>query len=266
MTSRPIHDADDFEQLTASLTAAVRDHPALSGLVFLGSSSQEAAARRDEWSDHDFFAIANPGSASEARRSLDWLPRQEHLVLTAREGGIGFVALYADGHVLEFAVGEASELQGALAEEATVAVDDDHRATQRLIADAQSRVIEMPAPDPLNDARLVLVKLLIGTGRVRRGETINGGHFIRQWAVKHLIAAVRARSALADGSRAAPIEPTRRFETDFPDIAADIEAAIARPAEAAAVRLFEVTRRVLEPGWDDFPSSAADAVARRLGW
>ncbi len=265
MTVSVSTDSDDFERMTVALTAAVREHPALAGLAVLGSGAHDAAARRDEWSDHDFFAIAAPGAAAVARRDLDWLPEQERLVLTAREGEIGFVAVYDDGHVFEFAVAEPGELAGALAEEATVTVDDGEGSVARLIAESQARAAGLPATDALNDTRLVLVKLLIGTGRVRRGETINGGQFIRQWAVKHLVVALRAR-ALAEGAEPAGIEPTRRFEVAFPEVAADIEAAIAQPAERAAQSLFELTRRVLEPGWDEFPSAAADAIARRLGW
>ncbi|UYN82941.1 MAG: hypothetical protein KIT89_09505 [Microcella sp.] len=257
--------SDDFERMTAALTAAVREHPALTGLVFLGSSSHAAASRRDEWSDHDFFALAAPGAGAAARRDLDWLPDRERLVLTAREGEIGFVAVYDHGHVLEFALAEPGELAGALAEEATVAVDDDEGSTARLIAQSQARAASLPTGDALNDTRLVLVKLLIGTGRLRRGETINGGQFIRQWAVKHLVLALRAR-AQEQGGEPAGLEPTRRFEATFPEIAADIEAAIAQPAERAAKSLFELTRRELEPEWNEFPTEAADAIARRLGW
>lgn len=258
--------SDDFERLSAALTAAVREHPALAGLALLGSASHDAASRRDEWSDHDFFTIAASGAAADARRSLDWLPDQERLVLTAREGEIGFVAVYDDGHVFEFAVAEPSELAGALAEEATVVVDDAGGSTARLIAESQARAAALPASDALTDTRLVLVKLLIGTGRLRRGETINGGQFIRQWAVKHLVLALRARAQIVDGAEPAGVEPTRRLEGAFPEIAADIEAAIAQPAERAAKSLFELTRQVLEPGWDEFPSAAADVIARRLGW
>lgn len=269
-TSLPNY-SDDFERLTACLTTAVREHPALIGLALLGSGSRDAAARRDEWSDHDFFAIAAPGAAVVARHDLAWLPDHEHLVLTAREGDIGFVAVYGDGHVLEFAVAEPAELAGALAEEATVAVDDGEGSVARLIAESRSRVDALPATDALNDTRLVLVKLLIGTGRLRRGETINGGQFIRQWAVKHLVLALRARAHAGVGgslvgAKPAGVEPTRRFEEAFSEIAADIEAAISQPAERAAKSLFELTRRVLEPGWNEFPSEAADAIARRLGW
>ena len=38
------------------------------------------------------------------------------------------------------------------------------------------------------------------------------------------------------------------------------------PIEECAYELYRITRQVLEPGWEDFPSRAADAVARRLGW
>ncbi len=264
-SSLPSH-ADDFERMTAALTTAVRGHPALVGLALLGSSSNDAASRRDEWSDHDFFAIAGSGAAAIARQDLAWLPDQERLVLTAREGDLGFVAVYADGHVLEFAVAEPTELAGALAEEATVTVDDADGSVARVIAESQSRAARVPVTDVLDDAQLVLVKLLIGTGRLRRGETINGGQFIRQWAVKHLVQALRARAVDRGLAKAAGIDSTRRFEADFPEVAADIEAAIAQPAERAAKSLFDLTRRVLEPGWEDFPTAAADAIARRLGW
>lgn len=263
---RAAFDSAGFQRLTDALASAVSDHTALSGLVFLGSSSDDAAARRDEWSDHDFFALAAPGAGAATRHDLEWLPDRERLVLTAREGEIGFVAVYDDGHVLEFAVAEPGELAGALAEEATVTVDDDEGSTARLIAQAQARAASLPAGDALNDTRLVLVKLLIGTGRLRRGETINGGQFIRQWAVKHLVLALRARARQVSGAGGAGVEPTRRFDAEFAEIAASIEAAIAQPAERAAKSLFELTRRELEPGWDEFPAEAADAVARRLGW
>ena len=82
--------------------------------MLLGSASDDAAARRDEWSDHDFFALIEAGRGPEVRPDLDWLPDPERIVLTAREGEIGFVAVYDDGHVFEFAFSEAGELDGSL--------------------------------------------------------------------------------------------------------------------------------------------------------
>ncbi len=187
-------------------------------------------------------------------------------MLTAREGEIGFVAVYDDGHVLEFALSEVDELGGAVAGDATVVVDDDDGSTAALIERARAQAARADTFDPANDARLVLVKLLIGVGRVRRGEVLNGGQFVRIWAVQHLVRAIRGRFAAASSDLRDTIDPVRRFERDFPQWSARIAAALDRPVEDAARELFSLTREILEPEWDEFPSRAADAVAQRLGW
>ncbi|WP_127473020.1 hypothetical protein [Microbacterium sulfonylureivorans] len=255
-----------FEALSAGLAQGVRDTDGLIGLVLLGSASDEASHRRDEWSDHDFFAITEAGRGPELRPDLSWLPDQEHLALIGREGEIGFAAVYDDGHVFEFAFSDAAELSGAIAREATVVVDDEAGTTAQLLAESRARAESGDRFDPENDVRLMLVKLLIGTGSVRRGEVLNGGMFIRQWAVQLLVRAIRGRFAEASTSLRDTIDPMRRFERDFPGWSGRIAAAVERPAEDAAHALFDLTREILEPGWDAFPTRAADAIAARLGW
>ena len=255
-----------FDALSEGLARGVLERDGLFGLVLLGSASAQAAGRRDEWSDHDFFALIEPGRGAEVRPDLSWLPERERLVLTAREGEIGFVAVYDDGHVFEFALAETDELVGAVAGDATVVLDDDGSSVATLIAGARERAAASDLFDPGNDTRLVLVKLLIGVGRVRRGEVLGGGEFIRQWAVKHLVRALRGRHSDRSTIQRDAIDPVRRFEKDFPEAAARISSALAQEPEAAARALFGITRDVLEPGWDDFPTAAADAVADRLGW
>ena len=255
-----------FDELSAGLASGVREREGLIGLVLLGSASEEAAHRRDEWSDHDFFALTEAGKGHEIRPDLSWLPDQERIVLTAREGEIGFAAVYDDGHVFEFAFSEASELAGALAGDATVVVDDAAGTTARLLAESRERAAAGDRFDPANDVRLVLVKLLIGVGRVRRGEVLNGNAFIRQWAVQLLVRAIRGRFAEASTTLRDTIDPMRRFERDFPEWGARIAGALDLPIEECARELYELTRGILEPGWDEFPTRAADAVARRLDW
>jgi hypothetical protein len=255
-----------FEALSAGLAHGVRQRDGLSGLVLLGSASEAGSVRRDEWSDHDFFAIVEAGRGNELRPDLDWLPDPERLVLTAREGDIGFVAVYDDGHVFEFAFSEAAELAGSLAGDATVLVDDDAETTATLIAQARDRADAGDRFDPENDTKLVLVKLLIGTGRARRGEVLGGGQFVRSWAVQCLVRAIRGRFADRSTTLRDTIDPLRRFERDFPEWAQRIAAALEGPVEDAAQSLFLIAREILEPGWDEFPSRAADAVAMRLGW
>lgn len=254
-----------FSNYTRELAKCVAARDGLSGLVLLGSAADSAEHRRDEWSDHDFFAIAAAGRGQGIRDRLDWLPFPERIVLTAREGEIGFVAVYDDGHVFEFAAAEASELSGAIANDASVVLDDDEGTTAALIAQSRARAEASDRFDPENDARLVLVKLLIGVGRVRRGEVLAGGQFIRTWAVNHVVRALRGRRRSASYARDA-IDPLRRLEADEPVAAARIAAALDQPLERAARDLFALTRELLEPGWEGFPSEAADAVAHRLGW
>ncbi|WP_442576810.1 hypothetical protein ACSBPH_06680 [Microbacterium sp. F51-2R] len=254
-----------FDTLSAGLADAVRAHPDFAGIVLLGSASEDAADRRDEWSDHDFFAITREGRGPVVRPDLSWLPEQESIVLTAREGELGFVAVYDDGHVFEFAFSDASELAGALAGAATVMVDDEERTVARLLAESRARAAAADAFDPANDARLVLVKLLIGVGRARRGEVVNASDFVRGWAVRLLVRVVRGRHPGGSTSARDTIDATRRFEKDFPDWARRIEQALAQPVEEAARDLFDLLCE-LAPGWPEFPTRGADAVAERLGW
>jgi hypothetical protein len=258
--------SDRFAALSSGLADGVRARDGLIGLVLLGSASDEAAHRRDEWSDHDFFAIIEAGRGRDIRPDLSWLPDSDRLVLTAREGEIGFVAVYDDGHVFEFALSEAEELAESVAGDATVVVDDERGTTATLVRRARKRAAAADRFDPVNDARLVLVKLLLGVGRARRGETLNAGQFVRSAAVQHLVRAIRGRFGDRSTNRRDTIDPLRRFELDFPEWGAAIAQALEGPVEPAAQALFALTRDVLEPGWDDFPSRAADAVAGRLGW
>lgn len=255
-----------FAALSDGLAEGVRRRRELIGLVLLGSASDAGSARRDEWSDHDFFALIESGRGAEIRPDLSWLPDQDRLVLTAREGDIGFVAVHDDGHVLEFAFSEAGELEGSLAGDATVVVDDDAGTTATLVAQARARAEAADRFDPENDTKLVLVKLLIGVGRARRGEVLNASQFVRTWAVQCLVRAIRGRFADHSTTLRDTIDPARRFEQDFPEWGARIGAALEGSVEQAARSLFDLTRQILEPGWDAFPTRAADAVAGRLGW
>jgi hypothetical protein len=257
---------ESFEGLSAGLSDGVRARDGLFGLVLLGSASEDGAERRDEWSDHDFFALIEPGRGGEIRPDLSWLPARERIVLTAREGEIGFVAVYDDGHVFEFALSEVAELAGAVAGDATVVLDDEAGSVAGLIESARTKAAASDRFDPENDARLVLVKLLIGVGRIRRGELLNGGHLVRTWAVQHLIRAIRGRFSDRSTTLRDTIDPVRRFERDFPEWGVRIAELLDHPAEDAAYGLFRFAREVLEPGWSGFPSCAADAVADRLGW
>lgn len=247
-----MHDVSAFQALTDEVATRFLASRGARGLVFVGSAAD--AARRDRWSDHDFLAMVDDGPA--ARSHVDWLPDPERLLFVAREGELGFSALYDDGHLLEFAVGSSEELGDVAITEPFLAFGGDE---YRALLGERAGVSSSALPDAANETSLAYVKLLVGFGRARRGERIVAGQFVRCWAIRHLLAAARVRlpTAAVDVD---PLEPARRFDAHHPEFAARLDAELAAPVEIAALGVARLARDVLEPGWDEFPSRAADVV------
>jgi len=243
-------DADAF---VAELLDRCRGLEGVTTVAVFGSTASDGASRRDEWSDVDFAVFAAPDH--EARVSAEWefLPRPEGIVLAAREHDSGGVVLYADGTLAEFGAGRPWDVSDPTCE---------------VLLGGQD-LVRVPPPSPMspeNAVRLFLAKLLIGVGRVRRGEVLAGGEHIRSHALAALAVALRARHPHRVSADENPFDPLRRFETVHPELGARLVDAITQPAEASARTLFDLARAELEPGWADFPSPAADRVATRLGW
>lgn len=262
----------DFDTYTDLLRDAAQRVPGVRSLVLLGSASEEARARRDEWSDHDFYAVLEPDSQDEVRERLDLLPLREHVVLVAAEGTLGFAVLWDDGHLFEFGIGTLEEL-GTVGVDSAQVLLDPHGDGVRLVDEARLRRAEALPPRAEDAVGLALVKLLIGYGRARRGEVLSASAFVRGHAVPHLCAAVRLRRAAVAASssdagpqadRSDPFDPLRRFEHDHPAIASAIAEAMMLSVDEAARALVRLLRTELEPGWPEFPTAAADVVERGI--
>lgn len=251
-----------FSTYTAELAAKARAVDGVRGVVLLGSSSDAGAARRDEWSDHDFYVVLSPGLEQKLRSELPFLPMQDRVVLIAREGGDGGAALYDDGHLLEFGAGTTAEFPSAKFDRHQLLFGDPE--VTEWAAEAVQRAAEFGPESAVDAAGLTLVKLLIGYGRATRGELISASAFVRGHAVTYLTLAIRQRIApVSHGADA--FDPLRRFEVDYPKIATRIVAALDAPVLDAARQLLTLLRGELEPGWAEFPTEAADIVSSRLG-
>lgn len=241
----------DLEPRIAALRDACARTPGVTSLIMFGSASRAAAHRRDAWSDLDFNVFLDPERADQLRLSWDFLPEPQRLVLTAREGESGGVAIYDDGLVAEFGAGRAWIVRDP---DRDVLIDGGDIVTAE----------PPPLPDPRDQVGLFLVKLLIGVGRVRRGERIAGGAHIRTYAVTPLAEALRQR--LAPQAPRSPFDPLRRLESALPDVATRLADLLDDDAESCAHGLFALARAELEPGWGEFPARAFDVVGRELGW
>ena len=241
-------DLDDYRR---SLVRAAAADSGITSLVFFGSAARSGAARRDEWSDLDFNIFFTPEADRRHRDAWPFLPEPERIVLRAREGADGGVVIYDDGVLLEFGAGQPWP------------ISDPERDTA---LDGGDLILAPPPqpPRPDNAVRLFLAKLFIGVGRYRRGEHIAAHAHVRAHALAQLCWVLRLR--LAPDRPGSPYDPTRRFERALPDLAGEIGSLLDGDLEVCARGLFDVARRELEPGWHEFPSAAADTIARRLGW
>jgi hypothetical protein len=254
----------DFDAYTAELVERCRSTAGVMGLILVGSTTDERSAARDSWSDHDFYVVLADGSQEVLRRELPFLPFRDDVVTVARDGLIGASVLYSDGHILEFAAATESELgQFPLGHHQVVY---GSISIERLVREAVDRGASRAGLDPADEASLALIKLLIGVGRARRGELINGGSFVRTYVIGHVAAAIVHHLPVELAPARDGLDVVRRFEEAYPSISRPLGLALDEPLERAARSVFSLMRTVLEPGWDAFPSAAADVVARELGW
>ena len=207
----------EFDKYTDELIANVRSTDGVLGLILVGSTTSERSSARDRWSDHDFYAVLSEGEEQRLREQLPFLPFRNDVATIAHDGAIGVSVLYRDGHLLEFAAATAAKLnQFRLGDHEIVhGAKDIHL----LVASAVHRGrVEKPlvAADQVS---LALIKLMVGVGRARRGELVNGGSFVRTYAIGHLAAAVLARIPYEIAPTRDGLDPERRFEECYPSTA-----------------------------------------------
>lgn len=232
----------DYDRFTAELAERAEDDDRITGLVVLGSTAGERR-QPDEWSDHDFFVIAEPGRAAELRADRTWLPDHERIVVHFRETEHGRSAVYDDGHLAEFAVFEPGEVRTAKINARRVLVgDDDLVAELDEVAEA-SDVRDVAAEDRFG---MFVVQVAVGVGRFARGEELSANALVRGWAVLSLLALV-AELVPPTEDVGDLLDPHRRAERTHPAIAARISAALPRPVPELAGVLVDIAEQELEP-------------------
>lgn len=244
-----------FDRFLAALAATAESSADVIGLAGFGSTA--ARHRVDEWSDHDFAWITTPGAQDRYRHDLSWLPEHENIADSVVEHHGGVTVIYDDGHVLEFGIAGLEDFRGWAGNSIEVLVDKGG------VAEVVAAILSAPAPagqpSAERSASLVLTQLLIGVGRLRRGEVLSAGRSIREEAVDHLLSAVALHG---DRTLLDSLDPRRRFELVHPALAARIAEASAHTPELAARELLTIAEEHLP----ELSARGVSAVRRRLGW
>jgi hypothetical protein len=257
---------EEFLQFEDQLTQNLQEQPAVLGLIFLGSAADHS--RIDQWSDHDFFVVTVNGRAEELRQNLNWLPNHSEIAMSPRETAHGLKVVYENGHVLEFAVFEDSELEIASANSYLVTLDKSGTIKSRMskIAEKTTVGLENSKFYPDSTYELLLCQLLIGVGRARRGENLIANEHIRSWAVTALVKLLRHwQEPMQDSIHLTDsLNPLRRFEKQYPDFGRAIQEALALDTEDSAKAIMQI---VLTSGYlSDKQKEQAKVISKKLNW
>lgn len=243
---------------TERIAAACADDPRISGLVLFGSTAD--TTRVDEWSDHDFAVIAAPEHVEALRADLSFLRDADRPLAVVREHHDGFKAVTADGRPMEFAVTDLDGLLGFEANDWAVRIGDEAlRARMHGIAARPRRPIDVTGA-----ATAVIVAILIGVGRYRRGERVSASTSVRGFAGEHLASLIGACLRPAE-DRHDDLDPHRRIEFSHPVAGGRLADLLDEPLEACARGMLDLLEHALAPSIPDFPSAALEAVRARIG-
>lgn len=252
-----------YRRYTQQLTAALHARPGVLGLVALGSMAEQGELP-DEYSDHDFFVVVEPWLAEELRGSSEWLPAPDRIRLRFRETPHGVKALYDDGHLIELAVFTLEELSLARVNRHRVLFDHADVEARMVRVERETRArIEAEAPSDEWLVGQMLTDALVGALRAARGETLAGSERVTQ-ATRWFLRLVDRHRANERSDRRDSLDVLRRVEWVYPELGAELAAALLRPPPVRALLLLDLAERELAGPVPSFPTDALRVVRDRL--
>jgi hypothetical protein len=254
----------EYRAYSEALTETLAQDPRVTGLVALGSMAEQDYVP-DQWSDHDFFVITEPGAQEAFRSDLSWLPDRPRIAFGLREDAHALRVVYDTGHIVELVVFDANELNDAYANRYRVLIDrGDVTARMAAVAARTAEGARQGADSDQLNLGMFLVNLLVGAGRYYRGERLSGHTYVKVYAQDHLLRLVGKYVPAARRSLLDNLAPSRRFEQVYPELGAELDAIALLPAPAAAARLLDLAEAALREHMPGFPAGHVAVVRRFL--
>jgi hypothetical protein len=236
-----------FDAYTRRLVDWARSRGDVLGVVALGSTAATTHPP-DRYSDHDVFVVTVDGAARALRDDVGWLPDAERIALCHADTEHGRGVVYDDGHLVELAVFDLSELHVVRVNAFRVLYDAGDIA-ERLAGLAASTTAWAGEIDPDGSARFAafVEQVIVGVSRHARGELLSANERIRGQALTHLLGLIRdfvpaERPAAADN-----LDPHRRFEQTHPALGRRLCDALGSPLGDLAGLLVEIAERYVAP-------------------
>ncbi len=235
-----------YRDLLDRVVAWARDEPRVVGLVAVGSTAG-VARRPDPWSDHDLLVVTRDGAAAGLLADVSWLPGSERIVLARRSTEEARCVVYDDGHLVEVAVFDDSQLLHLDMDTQRVLLDGTGTLAGRLGAMDQRTRTALAAADPAGTERFhrFVVELVVGLSRSARGEHFSAHHRVRGQALADLLALVADFVPAERPARLDGLDPHRRFELAYPARARELGAALQAPLVGTAETMLDLAERDL---------------------
>lgn len=175
-------DPVQYQQYTTRLQASLESRSDIQALVVLGS----AATGPDQWSDHDFFVITDPGCQEKYRQDLSWIPGKP--LFFFRDTAHGLKVFIEPDHLLDFAVFDPGEI--FLSQVTAYAVVFDKTGVCRGFPEIQQMTVlrsqTQQAPLEVQWGRL-LFQLFTAFQRNQRGEKLSAHSLARAKSLDTLL-------------------------------------------------------------------------------
>lgn len=232
-----------YNEFIEILQHSLEDDDRVLGLITLGSTAS-LKRKPDQWSDHDFFVIVKDNFEEYFRCMLDWLPYSENIIFHFRETEHGIKAIYQDGHLIEFAVFKAEELQCAKVNAFSILVDKSNLKQQV----KQISVITNINMNLDNDYLLgqFITNILLGIGRYKRGEQLSAHKSIKISALHHLIQFLSNSIQPVEQANIDNFDCFRRFEHNFPALGQELNHILLMDILSSAENMILLMKRYVD--------------------
>jgi hypothetical protein len=222
-------DSSSYQRFTEHIRSWADANPDVTGLVAVGSMADRGRSP-DEWSDHDFWIVADAKAVAAIRDDPSWLPDPDRIILEYVETEHGRNVIYDDGHLIEFAVFAHEELEITRANEYRVLVDKADLETR------MAAIVRASEEDVVDEATVFgrfVGQMVIGLTRYGRGELLSADSMIRKWALENLLTLIGWIVPAETPASLDNLDPRRRFERAFPTLAARLDVAANLPETAS---------------------------------
>jgi hypothetical protein len=247
-----------FEEYSRAFVQALASFDSVMGVVALGSTADPRI--QDSWSDHDFAIVLRDDDSGRFLSDVSWMPKTEKIIAWARHGRIYNVAVYDDGHKVEYLVCN-EQVAGSITVTKFLVLLDRSDIGRRIEeahvrTSARQQAMSEDACDPLN---LAIVMLTAGQ-RVQRGELLNATSLLAAAADMALkMLATAQRWELTD-----PLDPRRRLERLRPDLAKQFSDILTATPDNGIRRLLGLIDTTVRPKTPSRNWPGFDSVLRTL--